>query len=409
MNTHHYLQEPQRILGIFAHPDDEVFCAGGMLAFAAAKGIETMVVSATRGEAGQIRDAQIATRRTLGEVREQELYRSGEQLGIDEIICLDYGDGTLASVEQKVLVEELTYIIRRFRPDIVITFGPDGAYGHPDHIAIGAATTEAVKLAGDDKQFPEHFWTGLSPHEPEQLYYSYFPRKQHSLSQRLAQWLVQLSKPFQGTVGFAHALLLLSEEATMLGYTSDYVETKWFPSGFHIVEQDESASKLYLILSGNAEVYRQDSDGEMHLLTRIGPGCFFGEQSLAYQQASNAHVVADGDVTCLVFSPKKPTYFAGRGAGAQPADASTYRNDPGHPFPDEMTSVDVADYVHQKAAALAAHRTQFSFEPGMLPNSILRELLEKEYFIQANRDIEMERDSLSIAEFLPAHEQTPIG
>ena len=62
-------QKPQRLLCVLAHPDDEVFCAGGTLAQAAALGIETMVVSATRGEAGQIQDARIATRRTLGQVR----------------------------------------------------------------------------------------------------------------------------------------------------------------------------------------------------------------------------------------------------------------------------------------------------------------------------------------------------
>lgn len=64
---------PPRLLAVFAHPDDEVFCAGGTLARWAAEGGETMVFSATRGEAGQIQDGQAATRRTLGEVREREL------------------------------------------------------------------------------------------------------------------------------------------------------------------------------------------------------------------------------------------------------------------------------------------------------------------------------------------------
>ena len=64
---------PMRILGVFAHPDDESFCAGGTLARYVASGAEVMVVSATRGEAGQIRSAGVATRRTLGQVREQEL------------------------------------------------------------------------------------------------------------------------------------------------------------------------------------------------------------------------------------------------------------------------------------------------------------------------------------------------
>lgn len=62
-----------RLLGVFAHPDDEVFCAGGAMARHVAEGGEAMVVSATRGEAGQVRDAAVATRRTLGQVREREL------------------------------------------------------------------------------------------------------------------------------------------------------------------------------------------------------------------------------------------------------------------------------------------------------------------------------------------------
>src|SRR5689334_21603753 len=84
-----------RILGVFANPDDESFCAGGTFAKYAEAGAEIMVVSATRGDAGQIRDARAATRRNLGVVREQELRRASEQLGVQEAICLDYGDGTL--------------------------------------------------------------------------------------------------------------------------------------------------------------------------------------------------------------------------------------------------------------------------------------------------------------------------
>src|SRR5215208_3230045 len=71
-----------RLLGLFAHPDDEVFCIGGTLAKYAASGAETMVVSFTRGEAGQIRDASIATRRTLGTKREQYLHRSCNHPGV---------------------------------------------------------------------------------------------------------------------------------------------------------------------------------------------------------------------------------------------------------------------------------------------------------------------------------------
>ncbi|MBA3873108.1 MAG: PIG-L family deacetylase, partial [Anaerolineae bacterium] len=120
-----------RLLCVFAHPDDEVFCSGGTIAKYIAIGAEVMVISATRGDAGQIRDAQIATRRTLGKVREQELYTSCKHLGAQFVQCLDYGDGTLKDLDINILVEHVVKIIRDFRPDVVITFGPDGAYGHP--------------------------------------------------------------------------------------------------------------------------------------------------------------------------------------------------------------------------------------------------------------------------------------
>ena len=109
-----------RILGVFAHPDDEVFVAGGTLAKYAAAGSEIMVVSATKGQAGQIRDARIATRRTLGQVRAQELHRASEKLGVQHSVCWDYGDGTLQELDPDVLVGDVVRTIRSFRPDVVL-------------------------------------------------------------------------------------------------------------------------------------------------------------------------------------------------------------------------------------------------------------------------------------------------
>jgi len=130
-----------RLLGVFAHPDDETFCAGGTFARYAGQGAEIMVVSATRGQAGQIRDAAAGNRRTIAAVREAELRLACERLGVTRVRCLDHVDGTLADAGFPALVEEVTEVIREFRPDTVITFGPDGGYGHPDHVTISAATT----------------------------------------------------------------------------------------------------------------------------------------------------------------------------------------------------------------------------------------------------------------------------
>ncbi len=213
---------PMRILGVFAHPDDESFCAGGTLARYVASGAEVMVVSATRGEAGQIRSAGVATRRTLGQVREQELYLACQRLGVQHTVCLDYGDGMLQEVDQDILIGGIVEIIRSFRPDVVITFGPDGGYGHPDHIAISAATTAACVRSGEGHHFPEQLAAGLAPHRPTQLFYSHFPHKRQLLLEQLAHWLVQTRTRFQGTSEFAYALLLLCEEATLLHYSCDH-------------------------------------------------------------------------------------------------------------------------------------------------------------------------------------------
>jgi LmbE family N-acetylglucosaminyl deacetylase len=137
MNNSSSQQDQLRILGVFAHPDDESFCAGGTFARYTNAGAEAMVVSATRGQAGQIRSAKVATRRTLGQMREQELRLACQRLGVQHVVCLDHGDGMLKEVDQEVLIGQVVEIIRSFCPDIVITFGPDGGYGHPDHIAIG--------------------------------------------------------------------------------------------------------------------------------------------------------------------------------------------------------------------------------------------------------------------------------
>ena len=121
----------RRLLGVFAHPDDETFCAGGTFARYAEQGAEIMVVSATRGQAGQIRDAATGTRRTIAAVREAELHLACERLGITKVRCLDHVDGSLADAGFPALVDEVAEVIREFRPDVVITFGPTAATAIP--------------------------------------------------------------------------------------------------------------------------------------------------------------------------------------------------------------------------------------------------------------------------------------
>src|SRR2546429_8166011 len=278
MNNILAIQHSKRILGVFAHPDDESFCAGGTFAKYVATGAEVMVVSATRGEAGQIRMPSVATRRTLGAVREQELHLACQRLGIQHARCLDHGDGTLKEVDQEVLTRQVTEIIRTFRPDVVITFGPDGGYGHPDHIAISAATTAACMRSGEPGRSPEHIAAGLEPHQPARLYYSYFPPKRQLLLEQLVQWLVQVEKGFRGTLDFAYALLLLCEEATLLRYSSDHFAINWYRSGFSIIEQGEQPNSLYLVLSGTADVIRGQTMERCRYWPAWDPGPSLGKR-----------------------------------------------------------------------------------------------------------------------------------
>lgn len=388
-------RHPMRILGVFAHPDDESFCAGGTLARCAALGAEVMVVSATRGEAGQIRSPGVATRRTLGQVRQQELSLACQRLGVQHAVCLDYGDGRLQGVDQDILIGEIVQIIRSFRPEVVITFGPDGGYGHPDHIAISSATTAACMRSGESHHAPKPLAAGLAPHRPAQLLYSHFPHKRQLLLERLAHWLVQTRTGFQGTSEFAYALLLLCEEATLLHYSSDHVDVAWYPVGFTIVEQGERATSLYLLLSGTAQVIREGSDGTHQVLAHLKPGAFFGHEGLAARQTYHAHVIAEQHVTCLVLSPEAPSAFLGRGADAHLSGSRGDEEQDREQVLKDTTCIQVAPYLQQKVEAIAAHRSQFPIQAAMLPLSILQVLMGQEYFVPVSLVSEVEPEFLA--------------
>src|SRR5215204_3869300 len=379
----HAAHDRTRLLGLYAHPDDETFCTGGTFARYAARGAEIMVVSATRGEAGQIRDAEIATRRTIGKVRDQELRLACTRLGVQSVGCLDYRDGGLATVDNEILVGELTRAIREFRPTAVFTFGPDGGYGHPDHIAISAAATDAWHRAGDALQFPEHLAEGLMPHAPAALYYAHFPKHTRRLLDRMVRWLVGQDERFRGDIGFVKALLHIAEGARDLHSISDHIETSWFPAGTFVIEQGEAATTLYLILSGEAEAVREFDDGSTETLARLERGQFFGEMGIAAGQPRNAHVIARTDLTCLEFSLAEPAAYLGRGAGADLTGPVPELQHEQEELGEATTRIDVAAVIDRKIAAIAAYRSQFAFQPELIPTSLLLDLFGVEYFVRA--------------------------
>lgn len=380
----------RRLLCVFAHPDDEVFCAGGTIAKYSEQGYEIMVVSVTKGDAGQIRDANIATRRTLGSVRAGELQKSCQFLGAQHAVCLDYGDGTLKKLDIQVLVAEVVKIIRQFRPEVVITFGPDGAYGHPDHIVIGEATTTACSLAGDSRQFPTQIEDGLQAFAPTTLFHSVFPRSRRLMLETLSKWLVSRKSRSGATnqidpLEFVRALLLFAEETTMLNYSSDRIDVNWYPSGFYIIEQGEMAKDLYLILSGRAKAVLEHEDGSLEVLNDLEPGNFFGEMGVALHQRRMAHVIAQENVTCLVMSMTEAVLFAGRGSDATITGGADRGSEAAEAVIDVGRAthcIDVRDYMMNKINAMSAHRSQYPITPEMFPLDMLKDLMGREYFVQ---------------------------
>jgi LmbE family N-acetylglucosaminyl deacetylase len=137
-----------RLMCVLAHPDDESLGTGGTLARYAAEGVETSLITATRGERGRFGDAgEQPGPDVVGQTREAELRAAVEILGIRDLSVLGYPDGTLDSVDPMAAQEAIASHMCRVKPHVVITFGPDGAYGHPDHVAISQLTTAAVVRA----------------------------------------------------------------------------------------------------------------------------------------------------------------------------------------------------------------------------------------------------------------------
>ncbi len=161
-----------RLMCVLAHPDDESLGVGGTLARYAAEGLETYLVTATRGQRGRYGDLpERPSLEEVGRMRERELRAAAGVLGIREVVLLDYVDGDLDKMPAGRVIAEIAHEIRRLRPDVVITFGPDGAYGHPDHIAISQFATAAVAAAASDVDGP-----ALPPHEVAKLYYMAWTR-----------------------------------------------------------------------------------------------------------------------------------------------------------------------------------------------------------------------------------------
>ncbi|HWE64895.1 MAG TPA: PIG-L family deacetylase [Chloroflexota bacterium] len=236
------------LLGVFAHPDDEVTMAGAFRRYHD-DGVTTALICATRGEEGEISDPALATHETLGQVREQELREASRIMGIEDLTFLDYHDGRLADADPVEATGRIVRQIRRLRPQVIVTFDANGGYGHRDHMAIYRLTTSAFQQAGDPEAYPEQRSEGLEPFAPQKLYYIAFPR---SMMEQLMGPVLRQQPDFQpfGTV----ATIPLQE----MGTADERVTT--------VLPLDE---RLYAVRNAAMQAHRtqQDPNGPFAHLT----------------------------------------------------------------------------------------------------------------------------------------------
>lgn len=158
----------KKIMFIFAHPDDESFACAGTIAKYRSLGHEISLVCATSGCKGKSGEYQFQCREELARHREKETKCAAEIMGISNLIFYRYPDGSLMSQDLKALGKRIYKTIHEIRPDILVTFPPDGVTGHPDHIAICQATNEALSMLDAEGGFWGDVYFASIPH-----YYDY--------------------------------------------------------------------------------------------------------------------------------------------------------------------------------------------------------------------------------------------
>lgn len=161
-----------RMMCVTAHPDDEAGGFGGSLLLYRERGVETYLVCLTPGQAASHRGGTRSDEE-LSEKRRQELAASCRILKVSGCEVLDYADAKLDRTDFYQVVGELTLRIRRIRPHVLLTLGPEGAItAHPDHSMTSMFATMAFHWAGRENRYPEQLSDGLRPHRTQKLYYS---------------------------------------------------------------------------------------------------------------------------------------------------------------------------------------------------------------------------------------------
>jgi LmbE family N-acetylglucosaminyl deacetylase len=170
-------RDGQRLMVVMPHPDDECFGCASTIARYGAEGATVSLVTMTRGGAGLWNGRQAGELRRLSDVRELELRGAAAELGVRFLEVFDYPDGALEKVEEVDAVRErfigdIVRSLRSHRPQVVVTFGPEGAYGHPDHKVLSRLTVQACAISGEASAYElEALALGIKAWSPSKLYF----------------------------------------------------------------------------------------------------------------------------------------------------------------------------------------------------------------------------------------------
>ena len=164
------------LAAIFAHPDDEAFSIGGTIARYGSEGVRCDLYCATDGDAGRASGVAVRSRAELAARRRAELEDAARILGFASVRFGGFPDGALATSDADALIGEIVGHLRRWRPQVVITFGPEGApNAHRDHRAISRAATAAFFAAQVPTLYPDQIASGLEAHAADRLFYVAWP------------------------------------------------------------------------------------------------------------------------------------------------------------------------------------------------------------------------------------------
>jgi LmbE family N-acetylglucosaminyl deacetylase len=178
------MNKPKILLFVGAHPDDETFGLGAVLAQYAASGMKVYYLCSTRGEAGTVDPGFLKGYNSIGDLRWNELTKAAKVLGLTDVFYLGYRDSGMAGSEEnqhpdamvnapaEEVARRVVAFYRRIKPDVVVTHDPSGGYGHPDHVATHLGAVGAFYLSGDSSRYPEagpafqpkKLYCGLRPH-----------------------------------------------------------------------------------------------------------------------------------------------------------------------------------------------------------------------------------------------------